>query len=174
MRLPAGFEKNEIAVSEITAVAGISGCQALIECLDTEHEGSLLGAPALGTDLYAGAMTLIENNDNLLPLGRLDRMRIATVSVNRLAMTEFQKMTDRYTNADHYFIDPSNEQGARFVISKLKDYDVVIAGFCSLEQKPAGSTGVTPALNSVFRQIAALDRAAVIWFGNPTALPGLI
>ena len=125
------------------------------------------GHPALIRDLYAGAMTLIENNDNLLPLGRLDRIRIATVSVNRLAMTEFQRMTDRYTNADHYFIDPANEQGARFVMSKLKDYDVVIAGFCALEQKPAGLYGVTPALNCLFRQIAALDRAAVIWFGNP-------
>jgi beta-N-acetylhexosaminidase len=49
------------------------------------------GHPALIRDLYAGAMTLIENNDNLLPLGRLDRIRIATVSVNRLAMTEFQR-----------------------------------------------------------------------------------
>ena len=125
------------------------------------------GHPALIRDLYAGAMTLIENNDNLLPLGRLDRIRIATVSVNRLAMTEFQRMTDRYTNADHYFIDPANEQGARFVMSKLKDYDVVIAGFCALEQKPAGLYGVTPALNSLYRQIAALDRVAVIWFGNP-------
>lgn len=129
--------------------------------------------PALIRDLYAGAMTLIENNENLIPLGRPDRMRIATVSVNRLAMTEFQRMTDRYTNADHYFIDPSNEQGARFVMSKLKDYDVVIAGFCSLEQKPAGKYGVTPALNNLFRQITALDRAAVIWFGNPYGIARL-
>jgi len=162
-------EKNEIAVSEITdRCRKLLAAKLWIESLDTEHEGIPASEhPALVRDLYAGAMTLIENNDNLLPLGRLDRMRIATVSVNRLAMTEFQKMTDRYTNADHYFIDPSNEQGARFVISKLKDYDVVIAGFCSLEQKPAGLYGVTPALNSVFRQIAALDRAAVIWCGNP-------
>jgi beta-glucosidase-like glycosyl hydrolase/CubicO group peptidase (beta-lactamase class C family) len=123
--------------------------------------------PALIRDLYAGAMTLIENNDNLLPFGRLDKIRIATVAVNRLGMTEFQKMTDRYTNADHYFIDPDNVQGARFIISKLKDYDVVIAGFCALNQRPAGLYGVTPELNSVFRQIASLDKSAVIWFGNP-------
>lgn len=141
----------------VSAGAGIPG---------SEH-------PALMRDLYAGAMTLIENNENLIPLGRLDRMRIATVSVNRLAMTEFQRMTDRYTNADHYFIDPSNEQGARFIISKLKNYDVVIAGFCSLAQKPAGLYGVTPELNSLFRQIAALDRAAVIWFGNPYGIARL-
>lgn len=139
------------APAPATVSAGIPG---------TEH-------PALIRDLYAGAMTLLENNNNLLPLGRLDQLRIATVSVNRLAMTEFQRMTDRYTNADHFFIDPSNEQGSQFVISKLKDYDVVIAGFCALEQKPAGLYGVTPALNRVFARIASLDRSAIIWFGNP-------
>jgi beta-glucosidase-like glycosyl hydrolase/CubicO group peptidase (beta-lactamase class C family) len=175
-------EKGEISVSEIT-----DRCRRLLEAklwlesLNRGKEGSPPAGtgipasehPALIRDLYAGAMTLLENNDNLVPLGRLDRMRIATVSVNRLAMTEFQRMTDRYTNADHYFIDPSNEQGARFVMSKLKDYDVVIAGFCSLEQKPAGLYGVTPALNSLFRQIAALDRSAVIWFGNPYGIARL-
>ncbi len=161
-------ENGEIAVSEIT-----DRCRKLLEAkmwLESRKTAGGIpasGHPALIRDLYAGAMTLIENNDNLVPLGRIDRMRIATVSVNRLAMTEFQRMTDRYTNADHYFIDPSNEQGARFVMSKLKNYDVVIAGFCALEQKPAGLYGVTPALNSLFRQIASLDRAAVIWFGNP-------
>ncbi len=174
-------EKGEIALAEITSrcrkllaakmwllspnawTCGIPGSDVIPEAAH----------PALIRDLYAGAMTLIENNENLVPLGRLDRIRIATVSVNRLAMTEFQRMTDRYTNADHYFIDPNNEQGAQFVLSKLKDYDVVIAGFCSLEQKPAGGYGVTPQLNNVFRQIAALNRSAVIWFGNPYGIARL-
>ncbi len=142
-------------------------------CGDDAHGLPASAHPALIRDLYAGAMTLIENNDNLLPFGRLDKIRIATVAVNRLGMTEFQKMTDRYTNADHYFIDPDNVQGARFIISKLKDYDVVIAGFCALKQKPAGLYGVTPELNSVFHQIASLDRSAVIWFGNPYGIARL-
>lgn len=180
-------EKGEIAVSEV-----ISRCRKLLAAKlwlenlktgngdtgvtpDGRQGTGIPGSehPALIRDLYNGAMTLIENNDNLIPLGRLDRIRIATVSVNRLAMTEFQRMTDRYTNADHYFVDPSNEQGARFVMSKLKDYDVVIAGFCSLEQKPAGQYGVTPSLNNLFRQITSLDRAAVIWFGNPYGIARL-
>ncbi len=175
-------EQGELAVEEIT-----SRCRKLLAAklwLESRYDAAAGEAtdnnvipasahPALIRDLYAGAMTLIENNENLLPLGRLDRIRIATVSVNRLAMTEFQRMTDRYTNADHYFIDPNNEQGARFVLSKLKDYDVVIAGFCALEQKPAGAYGVTPQLNSVFRQIAELQRSAVIWFGNPYGIDRL-
>jgi len=164
---PVFTEKPASSVSENPALS-VSGKTAQIPAgiPGPEH-------PALIRDLYAGAMTLLENNNNLLPLGRLDQTRIATVSVNRLAMTEFQKMTDRYTNADHFFIDPSNEQGAKFVLSKLRNYDVVIAGFCALEQKPAGLYGVTPALNRVFAAIAALDRSAVIWFGNPYGIARL-
>jgi beta-glucosidase-like glycosyl hydrolase/CubicO group peptidase (beta-lactamase class C family) len=167
------------AVSEISGTGSAPGGEKHDATGSTEIPANIPAGipssehPALIHDLYAGAMTLIENNENLIPLGRLDRMKIATVSVNRLAMTEFQRMTDRYTNADHYFIDPSNEQGARFVLSKLKDYDVVIAGFCSLEQKPAGLYGVTPALNTLFRQITELDRAVVIWFGNPYGIARL-
>lgn len=174
-------EKGEIAADEITArCRKLLAAKLWLESGDIVFSGpagkDIIPAsahPALIRELYAGAMTLIENNDNLVPLGRLDRIRIATVSINRLAMTEFQRMTDRYTNADHYFIDPKNEVGAQFVLSKLKDYDVVIAGICALEQKPAGGYGVTAQLNSVFRQIAALDRSAVIWFGNPYGIARL-
>ncbi len=174
-------EKGEIAVDEITTrCRRLLAAKMWLVSANSEKGGSSCSDvipasahPALIRDLYAGAMTLIENNDNLVPLGRLDRIKIATVSVNRLAMTEFQRMTDRYTNADHYFIDPSNEVGAQFVLSKLKDYDVVIAGICALEQKPAGGYGVTEQLNSVFRQIAALNRSAVIWFGNPYGIARL-
>lgn len=174
-------EKGEIAVDEITArcrrlLAAKMWLTSTIAVTGGTPGNEVIPAsahPALIRELYAGAMTLIENNDNLVPLDRLDKIRIATVAVNRLAMTEFQRMTDRYTNADHYFIDPNNEQGAHFVLSKLKDYDVVIAGICALEQKPAGAYGVTPRLLSVMRQIAELNRSAVIWFGNPYGIARL-
>jgi len=175
-------EKGETAMEEITSrCRKLMAAKLWLESRNDTASGEAYSLnpmpgtahPALIRELYSGAMTLIENNNNLVPLGRLDRIRIATVSVNLLAMTEFQKMTDRYTNADHYFIDPENEQGAQFVLSKLKDYDVVIAGFCALEQKPAGAYGVTPGLNTVFRQIAGLGRSAVIWFGNPYGIERL-
>ena len=173
--------RNPVQVNALTAGNDTTGQQPAVQpAADLSGEQAITPSgipgpehPALIRDLYAGAMTLLENSNNLLPIGRTDRSRIATVSVNRLAMTEFQKMTDRYTNADHYFIDPGNEQGAQFVLSKLQDYDIVIAGFCALEQKPAGLYGVTPALNRVFGRIASLDRSVVIWFGNPYGIARL-
>ncbi len=174
-------EKGEIPADEIrsrcrrllAAKMWLSDVKEGSKCLPGKDIIPASAHPALIRDLYAGAMTLIENNDNLVPFGRLDKMRIATVAVNRLALTDFQKMTARYTNADNYFIDPDNEQGVSYVMSKLKDYDLVIAGFCAMNQKPAGAYGVTTELNSVFRKIAGLTRSAVIWFGNPYGIARL-
>ncbi len=185
--IAARVEKGEIARSEITdRCRRLLAAKLWLTSLDKEHGDRSTAAgvrqslnipasahPALIYDLYAGAMTLLENRDNLLPIGRPDQVRIATVSVNRLAMTAFQRMTDRYTNADHYFIDPANEVGTRFILSRLKDYDLVIAGFGALGQKPATGYGVTPALRSLFSEIASLDRSVVIWFGNPYGLARL-
>ena len=169
-------EKNEIGVDEIESrCAKVLAAKLWLLSAGTGHQASsgktlvIPGSehPALIRDLYAGAMTLIENNNNLIPVGRLDKVRIATVAVNRLAMTEFQRMTDRYTNADHFFIDPENQQSADYVYSRLKDYDIVISGICALEQKPSSSFGVTPSLREVIRRLTELRGSVILWFGNP-------
>ncbi len=175
-------EKNEIGVDEIESrCAKVLAAKLWLLSADTGHQASsgktlvIPGSehPALIRDLYAGAMTLIENNNNIIPLGRLDKVRIATVAVNRLAMTEFQRMTDRYTNADHYFIDPENQQSADYVYSRLKDYDIVISGICALEQKPSSSFGVTPSLREVIRRLMELRGSVILWFGNPYGIAKL-
>jgi beta-N-acetylhexosaminidase len=175
-------EKNEIGVEEIRL-----RCKRLLAAKlwlqdqkttdkDQEHDARPIPSsahPSLIRDLYAGAMTLIENNDNIVPFGRLDKIRIATVAVNRLAMTEFQKLTDRYTNADHFFINPANKQATDYTFTMLKNYDLVIAGICGLDQKPSASFGVTPALNNIFDRLTSLDHSVILWFGNPYGIARL-
>jgi CubicO group peptidase (beta-lactamase class C family) len=175
-------EKNEIGVDEIESrCAKVLAAKLWLLSAGTGDQvssGKTLvipasAHPALIRDLYAGAMTLIENNNNLIPVGRLDKVRIATVAVNRLAMTEFQRMTDRYTNADHFFIDPENQPAAEYVYSRLKDYDIVISGICALEQKPSFSFGVTPSLRSVISRLTELKGSVILWFGNPYGIAKL-
>ncbi|HUW92453.1 MAG TPA: serine hydrolase, partial [Bacteroidales bacterium] len=79
----------------------------------------------------------------------------------------FQTMVSRYTHADHYFIDPENIQTSEFVYSKLKDYDIVIAGITGLDQHPSSSFGVTPALTNVVNRLASQPGTIISWFGNP-------
>lgn len=175
-------EKNKIGVDEIESrCAKVLAAKLWLLAASKGEEASpgktlvipASAHPALIRDLYAGAMTLIENNNNLIPVGRLDKVRIATVAVNRLAMNEFQRMTDRYTNADHFFIDPENQQAAEYVYSRLKDYDIVISGICALEQKPSSSFGITPLLRSVINRLSELKGSVILWFGNPYGIAKL-
>ncbi len=180
--IAARVEKNEIGVEEIR-----SRCEKVLaaklwlsEVNKADKDASLATAqksaaaqPAMIRDLYAGAMTLIENRDEVVPVGRLDKVRIATVAVNRLAMTEFQRMTDRYTNADHFYIDPENEQSAEYVYSKLRNYDIIISGICGLEQKPSNAYGVTMSLRNVVSRLAEINRSVILWFGNPYGIARL-
>ena len=128
---------------------------------------------ALIRDLYAGAITLMENNDNVIPVGRLDRLRIATVAVNATSQAEFQTMVSKYTRADHYFLDPENLRTSEFVFSKLREYDIVIAGITGLELRPSSSFGVTPALTNAVNRLASQQGTIITWFGNPYGIEKL-
>lgn len=140
---------------------------------DLYNKDALSSVPALIRDLYAGAVTLIENNNNIIPVGRLDKVRIATVAVNSRGMTGFQRMVSRYTKADHFFIDPDDSKTSEAVFAKLDDYDIVIGGVTGLEQRPSGSFGVTPALREAVTRIASLKRSVILWFGNPYGIARL-
>lgn len=128
---------------------------------------------ALIRDLYADAITLLENNDNVIPIGRLDRLRIATVAVNTSSQAEFQTMVSRYTRADHYFLDPENLRTSEFVYSKLREYDIVIAGITGIEQRASASFGVTPALTNAVNRLASQQGTIITWFGNPYGIEKL-
>jgi len=52
---------------------------------------------ALNRELYASAMTVLENKDNILPVRRLESVRVATLSVNRKEVSVFQKSLGRYS-----------------------------------------------------------------------------
>ncbi|MCU0461727.1 MAG: serine hydrolase [Bacteroidales bacterium] len=118
-------------------------------------------------ELYANALTLLKNENNLLPLRNIDKIRIATVAINRKGTTIFQNRISSYKPADHFFIDPSKPNAVSELIQKLSGYDVVIAGVYGIEQRPARESAITSALTSTIDQLTSNSRCVVVWFGNP-------
>jgi len=75
------------------------------------------------------SLTLLENKNNLLPLNRLDTLRIAALSVGSESPTEFQHVLANYTKVNFFNLP------ADFTLSdlagiqpKLKDFNLVVAG----------------------------------------------
>lgn len=86
-------------------------------------------ARMLNGRLYENALTLLENEGNILPLMRLDTLKIAAVSIGDSVNNEFQQSLERYANIGKFSLSSvprGNEMGV--LLEKLKGYNLFI--FC--------------------------------------------
>jgi beta-N-acetylhexosaminidase len=124
---------------------------------------------ALIRELYASSLTLLKNEQNIIPIKNIQNTRIATVAINRSSLTQFQDRIADYGPADHYFINPGNQGSVDTLLKKLAGYDLVIAGVFGLDQRPRMQFGITTGLTGFIEKLGAGNKAIVIWFGNPYA-----
>lgn len=82
------------------------------------------------------SLTLLENKNKLIPLDRLDTLKIAALSIGESRKSEFQKTLANYTSVDFFNLSE------KFSISdfsalkaKLKTYNLIIIGFHSLSKE---------------------------------------
>lgn len=83
------------------------------------------------------SLTLLENKNNLIPLNRLDTLRVAALSVGSEGPTEFQHMLDNYMKVD-FFNLPVNFTSSDLagIQSKLKDFNLIVAGIHPVSNNP--------------------------------------
>jgi CubicO group peptidase (beta-lactamase class C family) len=152
--------------------AGLNGLRSV----NKENITGDISSPAtkaLINDLYASALTILENNENLVPLRDIGNLKIATIAINRDKISIFQKRLLSYHPADIFTIDPANAKESAELISKLSDYDLVIAGIFNTDQRPNNNFGIKPELNSFLKKLLSVKKTIVTYFGNPYGLDKL-
>jgi beta-N-acetylhexosaminidase len=132
-----------------------------------DKELSSMTSKALIRELYANALTVLNNNQNIIPVRNLQNIKIATIAINRNNISVFQKRIADYFPADHFFIDPSDTAAINKLIKKLSLYDLVIAGVFGLDQRPNFGFGVKPELNHFLEKLINNNKTIITWFGNP-------
>ncbi len=85
----------------------------LQECLSSKS------AMRLNKKIYKDAITLVKNNNQLLPLSNTDTLRIATLSVGYDSITFFQTELSKFIHADHYFINKLINKSSELMIDSL-------------------------------------------------------
>ncbi|MBI5009944.1 MAG: serine hydrolase, partial [Bacteroidia bacterium] len=141
-----------------------------IDAGNIDQELSPESSKALIRDLYANALTVLNNNQNVIPLKNLDKIKIATIAVNSKKITSYQLQIDKYLNGDHYTFDPSEAKTADSLLRKLAGYDIVIAGVYGLDQRPQRGFGITAEMNDFLTRLSANQKTILTWFGNPYGL----
>ena len=126
---------------------------------------------ALIYDLYSSALTVLNNDQNIIPVRHFENMKIATVAINGTGITLFQNRISDYHPADNFTVDPSDQKIADSLLIKFQDYDLVIAGIHGLDQRPGSDFGVTSSLVRFIGRLTEKNKTIIAWFGNPYGIP---
>ncbi|GAB2968981.1 glycoside hydrolase family 3 N-terminal domain-containing protein [Hymenobacter coalescens] len=121
------------------------------------------------------SMTVLRNQKQLLPLQRLDTLRIATVLMGYKDTTDFQRMVADYAPARHFSISatPTMDELTK-LREQLRGYNLLLVGLQNLGRLPATNFGISPEENVLLRELAGLKKKMVVSvFGNAYAVAKL-
>ncbi|VAW24016.1 beta-glycosyl hydrolase / Uncharacterized esterase [hydrothermal vent metagenome] len=119
--------------------------------------------------LVEQSLTVIKNQ-GVLPVERLDTLKIASVGIGRDTPSSFQYMLAKYTLVDH-FVLPKDATGSSIdgLLKKLRPYNLVICGIHA-HSFPKGQYGISEAQVKAVQRIVAEKKTINVYFGNAYGL----
>jgi beta-N-acetylhexosaminidase len=121
--------------------------------------------------LIESALTVVKNENDILPIKRLDTLRMACVSVGSADTSLFQKSAALYCTMDMFTIDrdaPDSVYSALF--ARLKPYNLIIAGLVNTDMRYSRKFGITEKSVNFIKQLADSFNVVFDLFANPYAL----
>ena len=128
----------------------------------------------LNRKLTEASLTVLKNDRNLLPLQRLDTLRIASVAIESETVTAFQKMAGNYTHIDHFNLTSQMPDSAvAQVRDSLNNYNLILVDVHLSSISPRGNYGIRAKTATFVSDLIATGKAVVTVFGNAYALDKL-
>src|SRR5690606_15540530 len=129
-------------------------------------------AQYLNRKLVEASITLLRNQEDIVPIKDVSRGNIAFLALGAESETDFQKALSRYVEADQYFAPAKMEltQMAQ-LLATLNNYKQVIVGVHNLGLKASVKNfGITPEMNLFLKQLVDQVPTVVSVFGNVYSL----
>ena len=143
----------------------------IIEINNLYNDLNNIYAEVINRKLYKSAITLVKNNNNLIPVCKLDTLKLASVSLGVNQLTLFQNMMNNYAKIDHYILDTlCNKYEINKLIDKLKKYNLVIVGIHNTNQQANTNYGITNRQISFINNLKKHTKIILDLFANPYAL----
>lgn len=128
-------------------------------------------AELLNRRLTEASMTLLQNNNNVIPLQDLDQKHIASVSLGYGQTNLFQQTLSNYAPVTSFAIDKDAKQvSIDSLLSNLKEYDLLIVHLNNLNNKPDKDFGLTASMKNLLNQLIRQKKVIVNISANPYVL----
>tara|TARA_R110001583_G_scaffold24456_6_gene89215 strand:+ start:38331 stop:41423 length:3093 start_codon:yes stop_codon:yes gene_type:complete len=121
--------------------------------------------------LIENAMTVVSNKNDLLPLKRLDTLRIASVAMGTKKRNHFQEYSGRYTDIDFYQIDKNATQKQyNTLLKNLGSYNLIIVSKHDSNRRASKEFGVTDQTVDFVNNLSKRKKVVFDLFASPYAL----
>ncbi len=128
-------------------------------------------ASLLQRKIIESALTIIKNENNLIPLKRLDTLKIALVLLGEDKTNQFKETLSLYDDIDCYFLNKMADS-ARIdsLIKILHSYNLIIAGVHHTSWRPARNFGITSNEIAFLETLASQKSVILDLFATPYAI----
>lgn len=133
-----------------------------------EKELNTPQANLLKRKLAEASLTLLNNKDGLLPLLRLDTLKIASISIGNGEKTDFQKTLDLYTRIEDFQLNREASQAEVDSLKRaLQDYNIIIVGIHDFSIRPNNVLKLSDEVKEFIGETATTEKAIFSVFKNP-------
>lgn len=125
--------------------------------------------------IYESAITVVKNEQNLIPLIRLDTLKIATLAIGSPEINKFQEMLGNYSPMDHYnILSNFTENQASGLTENLKKYNLIIIGIHNSNIFASKNFGLTPASFKLIDRLSEQTKVILTVFANPYSISNIL
>lgn len=126
----------------------------------------------LKRQIFEGAVTLLKNEADIIPLKYLDTLNIAVVSIGTSKTSAFSEMLGYYAPVDQFRLNPAPSKAVvNKMLKTLKNYNLVVISFESTNRLVSRNYGIgKEAVDFVHKVKKNSGRLIVNIFGNPYSL----
>lgn len=121
-------------------------------------------------------VTLLKNEENIIPLKNLDTLKIASLNIGNPTFgskkpTDFQKMLSNYTDVQHFNLDEnSSNEAIQAIRDSLKNYNLVLMAVNGQSVRPAKNYSIHPKIQELVKEFANSSKTIVSLFSNAYTL----
>jgi beta-N-acetylhexosaminidase len=130
-------------------------------------------ADLLNRKLADAAMTLLKNDQDLIPFKRMDTLTIAAVSLGYEDPSAFDEMLNNYAPVAHFGITKDAKPGlGDSIIEKLKNYNTIILCVNNTNNAPKKDFGLSDLCRHLLDSICSMKHKHIVVdvFANPYLL----
>lgn len=128
-------------------------------------------AHVIKAKIYERAITLVQNNQNALPVRELSGTKFGSISLGSASKTHFQTRLDSYIDVDHFTLrKEANKSEYERQLKNLEYHDLVFISVHNMSRQASRNFGLTQNQIEFIHQLAGKTKVILSLFGSPYSL----